>query len=59
MQFLKAAFYTTCGCLLVLFYREGHQVLMNWTLMVWLPFMAWDLVQTLTPYKKSVSRWHD
>ncbi len=59
MNFAKVMFYTICGSLLVLFYRDGHQVLMNWTFVIWIFAAAWDLAKTLTPYKKASSRWHD
>ena len=36
MKLLKGAFYTTCGCLMTLFYREGMEVAMNWTFIIWL-----------------------
>lgn len=59
MSFLKASFYTLCGCLMVLFHREGHEVLMSWTFIVWIFPLAWDLAKAMTPYhstKKGTSR---
>lgn len=51
MNLLKSIFYTTCGCLFVYFYREGMQVAMNWTFLIWVPVMAWEFANWLTPYK--------
>lgn len=50
MQFLKGIFYVSCGCLMTIFYREGMEVAMSWTFMIWLPFIAHDLAETITPY---------
>ena len=49
MQFLKGIFYVGCGCLMTIFYREGMEVAMSWTFMIWLPFIAHDLAETITP----------
>lgn len=53
MNLLKSIFYTTCGCLFVYFYREGMQVAMNWTFLIWLPVVAWELANWLTPFKST------
>ncbi|MCZ3746530.1 hypothetical protein L2520_03715 [Limosilactobacillus vaginalis] len=53
MKLLKGAFYTTCGCLMTLFYREGMEVAMNWTFIIWLVVFAYGLSYTITPYKKA------
>lgn len=53
MNLLKSIFYTTCGCLFVYFYKEGMQVAMNWTFVIWVPVMAWDFANWLTPYQKT------
>lgn len=50
MRFLKGIFYVGCGCLMTIFYREGMEVAMSWTFMIWLPFIAHDLAETITPY---------
>ena len=50
MQFLKGLFYAGCGCLMTIFYREGMEVAMSRTFMIWLPFIAHDLAETITPY---------
>lgn len=57
MKFIKALFYTGIGSLMTIFYREGMEVAMSWTFMIWLPFIAHDLAETITPYptKKSDS----
>lgn len=51
MDFLKGIFYLVCGCLMTICYYEGHQILLNWIFIIWLPFMAWDLVKAITPYQ--------
>jgi len=40
---------------MTIFYREGMEVAMSWTFMIWLPFIAHDLAEAITPYptKKS------
>lgn len=53
MDFLKGIFYLACGCLMAIFYYEGHPILMNWMFVVWLPFLAWDLAKAITPYQKA------
>ena len=55
MKFVKALFYTAVGSLMTIFYREGMEVAMSWTFMIWLPFIAHDLAEAITPYptKKS------
>lgn len=53
MKLIKGAFYTVCGCLLTLFYREEMEVAMNWTFLIWLIVFAYDLSFTITPYKKA------
>lgn len=50
MQFIKGLFYAGCGCLMTIFYREGMEVAMSWTFMIWLPFLAHDLAEAITPY---------
>lgn len=49
MQFIKGLFYAGCGCLMTIFYREGMEVAMSWTFMIWLPFIAHDLAEAITP----------
>lgn len=51
MKFIKAMLYTVAGALMVLFYREGMDVAMNWVFVLWLPFAAHDLAMTITPYQ--------
>lgn len=57
MKFVKALFYTAVGSLMTIFYREGMEVAMSWTFMLWLPFIAHDLAEAITPHptKKSDS----
>lgn len=50
MKFVKALFYTAVGSLMTIFYREGMEVAMSWTFMIWLPFIAHDLAEAITPY---------
>ena len=49
MQFIKGIFYVACGCLMTIFYREGMEIAMSWTFMIWLPFIAHDLTEAITP----------
>lgn len=49
MQFIKGIFYVACGCLMTIFYREGMEIAMSWTFMIWLPFIAHDLAEAITP----------
>lgn len=51
MQFIKGLFYAGCGCLMTIFYREGMEIAMSWTFMIWLPFIAHDLAEAITPYQ--------
>ncbi|MEY8441844.1 hypothetical protein AALA17_04190 [Lactobacillaceae bacterium 24-114] len=51
MKFLKTLFYAAAGALMVLFYREGMEVAMNWVFVIWLPFAAHALAMTITPYQ--------
>ena len=51
MSLLKGAYYTTCGILMPIFYYQGHQSLMNLTFFLWVPLLAWDFAQWLTPYQ--------
>lgn len=53
MGLLKGAFFTACGALLVLFYREGHPILMNWTFVIWTLTIAWEFAKALTPYEST------
>lgn len=53
MDLVKMAFYTACGCLMAICYYTGHQILLNWIFIIWLPFATWDLVKTITPYQKA------
>ena len=50
MQFIKGLFYAGCGCLMTIFYREGMEIAMSWTFVIWLPFIAHDLAEAITPY---------
>lgn len=50
MKFVKALFYTAVGSLMTVFYREGMEVAMSWTFMIWLPFIAHDLAEAITPF---------
>ncbi|WP_431814610.1 hypothetical protein [Limosilactobacillus portuensis] len=50
MNFVKALFYTGIGSLMTIFYREGMEVAMSWVFVLWLPFAAHDLAETITPY---------
>lgn len=50
MKFIKALFYTGIGSLMTIFCREGMEVAMSWTFMIWLPFIAHDLAEAITPY---------
>lgn len=59
MGLIKALFYTACGSLLVLFWREGQQTLMTLTAIAWLPALAWDLALALTPYQKNARHGND
>ena len=34
---------------MTIFYREGMEVAMSWTFMIWLPFIAHDLAEAITP----------
>lgn len=50
MKFIKALFYTGIGSLMTIFYREGMEVAMSWTFMIWLPFIAHDFAEAITPF---------
>lgn len=50
MKFVKALFYTAMGSLMTIFYREGMEVAMSWVFILWLPFAAHDLGETITPF---------
>lgn len=50
MKFVKALFYTAVGSLMTIFYREGMEVAMSWVFMIWLPFIAHDFAETITPF---------
>lgn len=50
MNFVKALFYTAVGSLMTIFYRDGMEVAMSWIFMIWLPFIAHDLAEAITPY---------
>lgn len=56
MDFLKAAYYTTAGVLMTICYYTGHQVLMNWLFLFWVPVLAWDFAKTITPYQDAKKR---
>lgn len=51
MEFLKAAYYTAAGVLMTICYYTGHQTLMNWLFLFWVPILAWDFAQWITPYQ--------
>ncbi|MCI6852631.1 MULTISPECIES: hypothetical protein [Limosilactobacillus] len=51
MNFVKALFYTAVGSLMTIFYRDGMEVAMSWMFIIWLPFAAHDLGETITPYQ--------
>lgn len=53
MKFLKAAFYTAMGTLFAWSWLTGHTILMNWGFVIWLPVLAFDAAQALSPWDKS------
>lgn len=53
MNLLREIFYTTAGVLFTLFYLEGMHIAMNWVFMIWVPVMAWEFANWLTPYQKT------
>ena len=56
MNLLKGAYYTACGILMTIFYYQGHQTLMNVVFLFWVPILAWDFAQWITPYQDTKKR---
>lgn len=53
MNLLRDMFHLTAGVLLTIFYREGMQVAMNWTFVIWTIVAAYDLTMWLSDGKHS------